>query len=867
MLFRPPSVAGRLCQALRNQSAWAAVALLAVAWRCGAADIDEGQKLFLSGKYEDCVTLAQESTTERPRDEDWPILLNRSLLTLGRYPGAELSISNALDRMPWSIRLRLAARDAYQQNGQPERAQELLQEINERATTRMRAYTDPPNIVAMGQAALLLGADARRVLDNFFNRVKKSDPSYRETYLAIGELALTKGDFELANKTYQEGLDRFADDTEMLYGLARSFSNGDRSQMLPLLEKVLEKNARHVPSLLLLADHLIDSEEYKKADELLDKVLAVNPHEPAAWAYRAVLAHLRTEPDNEKSARETALRFWKTNPSVDHLIGEKLSQKYRFTEGSSYQRRALAADRGYLPAKIQLAEDLLRLGKEDEGWSLAEDVYNQDGYDVLAYNLVTLHDNIAKFQVLSNADFRLRMQPQEAVIYGDRAMDLLERARRFLCKKYGMDLTNQTTVEVFPEQKDFAIRTFGMPGGEGYLGVCFGDVITANSPASHAASRINWQSVLWHEFCHVVTLGLTHNKMPRWLSEGISVYEERQCNPAWGQGMTPHYREMVLKGELTPVGNLSAAFLAPKTPMHLQFAYYESSLVVEFLVQQFGLESLKQVLHDLGEGKSINQAIESHTASLIQFEKDFAEFARQRAEQLGPGLDWAEPKPDDLAKEDTWISKHPRSRWGLTRDAKKLIAEKKWAEAKTPLNKLLELYPESVGPDNPYALLAEAERGLGETKEEHETLTKLARLSADSLEAYQRLMELDTDAGDWKGVTQNVERFLAVNPLVPQPYRFLARACEETGRAPDAIRAYRTLLLLDPPDPADLHFRLSKLLYQTGDPEAKRQVLQALEEAPRFRDAHKLLLQIAANQPEKNPEAAPTTPPPLPEIK
>src|SRR5262249_54166213 len=161
---------------------------------------------------------------------------------------------------------------------------------------------------------------------------------------------------------------------------------------------------------------------------------------------------------------------------------------------------------------------------------------------------------------------------------------------------------------------------------------------------------------LYHEFCHVITLGMTRNKMPRWLSEGISVYEERQANPAWGQGMTPRYREMVLKGELTPVGNLSAAFLAPKTPLHLQFAYYESSLVVEFLIDQFGLDALKRVLRDLGEGKLINQAIEANTAPLTKIEKDFNVFVRQRAEQLAAGLEWKEPTPEEIGQgEEPWI--------------------------------------------------------------------------------------------------------------------------------------------------------------------------------------------------------------------
>ena len=61
---------------------------------------------------------------------------------------------------------------------------------------------------------------------------------------------------------------------------------------------------------------------------------------------------------------------------------------------------------------------------------------------------------------------------------------------------------------------------------------------------------------------------------------------------------------MLLSDELTPVSELSGAFLSPPSPVHLQFAYYESSLVVEFLVDRFGLDALKQVLIDLADGLS-----------------------------------------------------------------------------------------------------------------------------------------------------------------------------------------------------------------------------------------------------------------------
>ena len=75
---------------------------------------------------------------------------------------------------------------------------------------------------------------------------------------------------------------------------------------------------------------------------------------------------------------------------------------------------------------------------------------------------------------------------------------------------------------------------------------------------------------------------------------------------------------------------------------------------------------------------------------------------------------------------------------------------------------------------------------------------------------------------------------------------------QATNRKP-AIQAAYSLLALNPPDKAGAHYRLAKLLHATGDPEAKRQVLMALEETPRFRDAQRLLLKLVEQRPDQPP--------------
>jgi tetratricopeptide (TPR) repeat protein len=596
----------------------------------------------------------------------------------------------------------------------------------------------------------------------------------------------------------------------------------------------------------MLAKHAVDAEEYAEAERWLDQALAVHPLHPEAKAYASVIAYLANDPEKAVALREEALRNWPGNPLVDHLIGAQLSRKYRFAEGADFQRQALRFDPDFLPARMQLAQDQLRLGEEAEGWKLAEEVNAADGYNVMAYNLVTLKEKLSTFRTLTNANFVVRMSPSESKLYGDRVLALLERALATLAAKYEAEPWKPIVVEIFPEQKDFGVRTFGMPDNPGFLGVCFGPVITANSPASSAGETHSWEAVLWHELCHVITLHLTKNRMPRWLSEGISVYEERQASPAWGQAMNPTYRRMILGGDLTPISQLSGAFLTPDSSIDLQFAYYQSYLAVEFIVGRYGHDRLRQILAALGEGVNINEALEAHADPIEELDRAFAEFARNRAEQFGADLDWTEPDVEGLGSRAEQLTRFAADNatnfFALTWQAQAALAAGRWDEAEQTARRLIALCPDYAGENNAYEIAALACRGAGRFAEERLLLEALAELDADNFRAFLRLTELAERERDWGELRRNVERTLAVNPLLPQPYRSLALAGEQTKEWQLAAYGWERLLQFDPPDLAETYFRLAQALDHAGDPSAKRYVLQALEEAPRHLAAHRLLL-------------------------
>ena len=850
-----------------------------------ASDLDDARLLYRTGQYAEAEEFAAKQVEAGIWNERWPRLLIDCQMLQGKYAEATKTYEEAIRRYPTSLTLRMQGLQAFRDGSQPQQATDAKNQIMLLLQSSPSRYASRDNLVAAGRFFAMRGEDARKILEAFYDRVREADPEHVEAHIATAELALQKGDYKVAAETLAAA-QRFEEaDPRIPYLLARAWESSDPEKANGAIRAALGMNPQHLPSLIYQADAAIDRELYPEAEELLRRVLSINVHQQEAWALMAVLAHLKGQFEREALFRAAGLSTWAENPTVDHLIGKKLSQKYRFEEGAEYQRSALELDPKYVAARFQLAQDLLRLGNEDVGWEVARLAAEQDEYNVVASNLLTLRERIKGFSVLEADGIEVRMDSMEASIYGPAVLGLLTEAKRVLCEKYDVTPREPIVVEIFPEQKDFAIRTFGLPGGAGFLGVCFGRVITANSPASQGERPSNWQSVLWHEFCHVVTLEKTKNRMPRWLSEGISVYEERQRSGAWGESMSPVYREMLLDDSLTPVTQLSGAFLNPPTPIHLQFAYYESSLVIEFLIQKHGLDAIKGILDDLGNGLIINDAMARNIGSLQKLDAEFLQFARKHASEFGAKADWSReglPEEPRLSDWESWLREHPDSYWGLRATAEAYFVAEQFEKAKLALERLRDLETLTGERGGPLELLAQVYRKLGDTDSERVVLSETVANSSDALPSLRRLIELSEKDGKWDSVQKYAENVIAINPMLPEGQTALAEAAEQQDGFPAAVGALRALARMDPVDPAAIDFRMARALKNMGSlEESKHYVLRALLEAPRYRDAHALLLELSgldapsenepngaqpsksvedsgASAPAKNPEPTPS---------
>lgn len=816
------------------------------------------QQLLQRGEYQSAELMAGEAMNRGAAAAAWRMLYLRALGAQGRLRKATDKLPGWLEQQGEDVRFLEAAAAALMELGDQAGAQAVWGQLNAAAAGKPLIQRTADELVALGRAASAMGAAPDLVLQRYFERAKKLEPASAAAFQAAGELALAKWDYERAAKEFRAGLKLDPEDAELRYGLAQALWPGSREEALREVEKALGRNPRHVGALLMRAEHAVDQEEYEEAEGQLALVNKIFPGHPVGRTLAAAIASLR---DGDDERREVllaeALAYRERNPEVPHVLGRCLSRKYRMEEGERYQRMALSWDPNHGRAKLALTADLLKLGREDEAWVLAEAAARADPYNVLAYNYGKLRRQLAGYQTRETAHFRLRMRPDEMAVYGNRVLALLEEARSVLGGKYeGAAPAGKTLVEIFAEQQDFAIRTFGELGGAGYLGVCFGTVVTLNSPAAAGATALNnWEATLWHEYCHVVTLTATRNRMPRWLSEGISVYEERERSPVWGARMNAEFRARLLgdtdhaEPGLVPIKDLSRLFLRAEKPQDVMFAYYESSLVVEYLFRKQGAAKVRNLMSALARGTGIGAALAKSTEGWERLEADFAAYARAKAEDYGKGVDWVEPaaemvSPLDRGAVKEYAAERPNNLWARRRLAEMDLAEGRWQDALTSARELIVLFPEDVGEGNGYALLGRAARELNDPKLEAWAWEELAKRKADAVDAYGRLADLAQARGDWAGVAIHAERLLAVNPLSKRAQWSRGRAAEEMGQAAAAAESFGALLRLGPENPAEVHFRLARVIRAQDPARARREAVEALLEAPRFAEAHELLAEL-----------------------
>ncbi len=185
-----------------------------------------------------------------------------------------------------------------------------------------------------------------------------------------------------------------------------------------------------------------------------------------------------------------------------------------------------------------------------------------------------------------------------------------------------------------------------------------------------------------------------------------------------------------------------------------------------------------------------------------------------------------------------------------------LIEAEDWEGARTELEPIVERVGYLPSDENAHKLLAYLYQQLGETEREKETLTLIAENEGHAVEPVERLLAIALEQDDPPSVVRWANQWIAIRPMAIDPWRALFTT-HARFQYSEAIPTGNTLLELDPPDIARVHYTLAQQYLRKDPDSAKRHALMALEEAPRFRLAYQLLRRL--NESSPTAESRPTS--------
>jgi tetratricopeptide (TPR) repeat protein len=683
---------------------------------------------------------------------------------------------------------------------------------------------------------------------------RSGDPAVETAW---GELFLETYNPAEALKSFQRVIKEAGDWAPAHLGIARTLEGENPPMAAAAAEEALKIDPGLADAHLFLAGLDLDNTRYDAARERIDRVLKTNPSHLEARALLGAIGYVR---DDKAVFDAEVARVLAINPSfgeVYRVAGEVAARHYRFDEAVALTRRAIELSPSNIRAQSDLGLHLMRTGDEAGARLVLDNTFKVFPFDQVTFNLLALLDKLEKFEVVRDGDLIFKFDPNEARVLREYAIPLAHEALKKLSASYQFTPKGPILIEIFPIHDDFAVRNLGLPGLVGALGACFGRVVSMDSPKAKAPGTFSWQATLWHELAHVVTLQMSNQRVPRWLTEGISVYEEGREKPSWGNEMEVPFAIAIERGQVLKLRDLNSGFTKPDT---IALAYYQASLLVEHIVATRGEAALRALLRTYGEGAEGDAAISKGLGiSTDELQGTFDKMLEQRFSGVRAALrDVAKPgKPGppsppsplieerqsgDIAALKTAAADRPGSyRAQLALGA--ALAKQGDKTAFEPLEKAASLVPMATGADSPHAIMGRLAEQLGDPARAIKEYRALLVHDHNAIDSARRLAELAAKANDQSILAYANDRIVELDPFDASGHTGLGRVAMQSRDAGVAMREFKVALAIGPADRASAHCDLAESYLLAGRPaDAKREALAALEIAPSFERAQELLL-------------------------
>lgn len=810
-----------------------------------AAQVGLARVLIEQGRYKDAEAACQKALAISPADPDAQCVLGHILRLTGRYDEARINYRRVVNQQPTHLEARLHFGKMLWQWGEKQQARQVLQHFISFYQQHLKLTAAELNFVA--QACVYL--ERVRDANNLFLEATKTQPDLWQAYVPWGELMLSKYNVPDAQGIFQDALKANPNCAAAHLGMAKSFRSSSFERAILLAEKALVINPNLVGAHDFLADLKITMGKSDDALEDLDRALAVDPRSVSTRALRAVTFYFLH--DDQKFKQEEA-RILAINPKFGGLyfqIAEVLARRYLFLESVDFYRKAIALDPGHWAAVAGLGTSLSRLGKEDEAKQELERAFAKDPFNKYVGNLLTLFDEFPEYKTHKTKYLTLRIHQKDDAVLSGYARDLADRTLGDLLQKYEIDTDEEIILEIFPSHDDFAVRCFGIPGAQAFLGICFGNVVAMDSPRARSKGDFVWGATLAHELVHVTHLRLTANRIPRWLAEGIAVYETTKAYPYWGMNLDLPFITSFRNDRTLPLNDLDSGFNRPSNPGQVTLSYFQASLIVEFIVQRYGREKLLATFPKFKDGLKTPQVIEAVFGKEIdEFDQEFGNYVKKkyRFDQVDYHFaphELADSSGDPEAELLEQLEERHNNPFLNFRLGLYYKKEKRYDEAITYLLKAKELFPEFVQKENPYKALFQVYMEIGEKDNAIMTLNELTARNGKNFATLQQLANLCLEDERYDMAIAALRKAIYITPFDSGIHQKLAQTYLSKKQYDGAINELQVTLLTEPQDLAGAHCDLANAYLQAGrKAEAKNAALAALEIAPNYDRAQEILL-------------------------
>jgi len=594
----------------------------------------------ITGKYKSALRRGRKWLAKNGKaDRVWTVL-GEVRSTVGNYDNAMQAFRKAVELNRENYRAQADLAEVLQYVGKKDEANDIILElfdiITEEAAPDKFSVED---YVAFARACVVDGETdlLHEANDRLFTQAFELDPEYAPLFVSWGMLFLDKYNYPDAKGVFKDYIKINPNHPDINFGMAlvmlqkRELGQKRIPEAMKYIDKTLAVNPNHVDSYVVMAYLSIVDTLHDEARGHLGEALKINPNRLDALGIFAASHWLQSEMAQHDRITKRAIEINPRPAQFYNQIAQVIEGKFRYREAYEYSKKAISKDDTYWPAYYTAGSNALRLGLTEEGRTLLENAFQVDDFNVRCYNALQLMDYMDReYTTMKSEHFTLRMKTNEVPFLKYIAEPHLNGYLAEMTRKYKMTPRYPITVEFFSAHQDFSARTVGLPG-IGASGACFGELVTTISPRAMSPAIASWIVTLRHEFAHVITLQKTKNRLPRWFTEGLSVYEESQYRPSWQRLDDYMFLSALYEDKLLPLKKLDSGFTKPKWRMQVLLCYYHGYVIVEFIKEKYGFEKINELLDAFKQGLVLDKAIGSVFGQTPdEFDVDFFAYAKKR---------------------------------------------------------------------------------------------------------------------------------------------------------------------------------------------------------------------------------------------